>query len=168
MTSNPEIFQEFISASNLAISEINSAGGVLGKDLKLFVADNNGDPDISIVEANKMIDENKVVSLTLMYSSNFKSVVDNVLNTKDVLMISPTATSTEINITDNRNLVWRTAHSDYFEAKVAADYMKNSLNLSPFGVMTLGASISPLLAGVISRRTVADEQRSGQSSLQIL
>ncbi len=146
MTSSPEYSQEIINASNLAIHEINLNGGVLGKELKLVVEDDNRDADISVVKANKLIDEDNVISLSLTNSTRSLAVFNEVMNTKDVIMISPSASSTAISSLADKNLVWRTIPSDAFQGKIAADYVKNTLNISEVAVMHINNSYGNGLA----------------------
>lgn len=137
MTPYPEYSQEMIDASNMAINEINSNGGVLGKNLKLVIEDDNADADISVVKAIKLIDEDNAVSLSLTSSSRTLAVFNEVMNTKDVLMISPSASSTVISSLVDKNLVWRTIPSDAFQGKIAADYVKNTLSISEVGILNI-------------------------------
>ncbi len=68
------------------------------------------------------------------------------MNTKDVLMISPSASSPEISSLEDKGLVWRTMPSDAFQGKTAADYMKNTLNLSEVAVIYIDDSYGSGLA----------------------
>ena len=129
MTPYPEYSQQIVYAAELAVNEINSNGGLLGKDFKLVIEDDEGNVDISIAKANKLIDEDKAVSLTLTSSSRYLEVFNEVLNTKDALMISPSTTAPEISSLDDRNLVFRTVPSDAFQGKIAANYVNNNLNI---------------------------------------
>ncbi len=135
MEKYPEWCQELINGANMAISEINSAGGVLGKELKLVIADDDNTPAGAVSAANKLIDEENVVSLSLVSSSESISVFNEVMNTKDILMISPSTSSTEITQLDDKNLVWRTVPSDAFQGKIGAEYLKNTLNISDVAVL---------------------------------
>lgn len=59
-----EIFGEQAKAGiDLAVKEINDAGGIQGKDLTVIYEDNKTDPKTSVEKANKLIRKEKVVSL---------------------------------------------------------------------------------------------------------
>ncbi len=126
----PEYTQEIIYSAELAVNEINSNGGVLGKELKIVVEDDEGNADISVSKANKLFDENNVVSFSLTSSSRSLEVFDKVMNTKDAIMISPSTTSPELTFLNDKDLVWRTVPSDAFQGRIAANYVKNTLNIS--------------------------------------
>ncbi len=56
-------------AMNLAVKDINEAGGVLGKPLELVFADTEGLPERGVAVAERLITENKVVAITGEYHS---------------------------------------------------------------------------------------------------
>ena len=64
MTGTAAVFGEHAKwGAELALSEINGAGGVLGRKLELVVEDNRCNPAEAAKVATKLLDENKVVSL---------------------------------------------------------------------------------------------------------
>lgn len=56
-------------AMNLAVKDINDAGGVMGKPLELIFADTEGLPERGVAVAQRLITENKVVAITGEYHS---------------------------------------------------------------------------------------------------
>ncbi len=59
-----EIFGEQAKAGiDLAVAEVNAAGGVQGRPLKVIYEDNKTDPKTSVEKANKLIRREKVISL---------------------------------------------------------------------------------------------------------
>jgi branched-chain amino acid transport system substrate-binding protein len=64
MTGTAAVFGEQAKwGAELALSEINAAGGVLGRKLELVVEDNRCNPAEAAKVATKLLDENKVVGL---------------------------------------------------------------------------------------------------------
>lgn len=57
-------------AMNLAVKDINEAGGVLGKPIELIFADTEGLPERGTAIAERLISENKVVAITGEYHSS--------------------------------------------------------------------------------------------------
>ncbi len=139
MAGYPEYSQNFIDATNMAINEINTNGGVLGKDLKLVIGDGNADVNTAIEESRKLIDEHNVISLSLTNSSKTLGVFEEVMNTEDILLIAPTASAVEISSLEDKNLVWRTMPSDAFQGKIAADYVNNK-GVSEVSIMYINNS----------------------------
>ncbi len=56
-------------AMNLAVQDVNEAGGVLGKPLELIFADTEGLPERGVAVAERLITENGVVAVTGEYHS---------------------------------------------------------------------------------------------------
>ncbi len=56
-------------AMNLAVADINEAGGVLGKPIELVFADTEGLPERGVAVAERLITENGVVAITGEYHS---------------------------------------------------------------------------------------------------
>jgi branched-chain amino acid transport system substrate-binding protein len=64
MTGTAAVFGEHAKwGADLALSEINAAGGVLGRKLELVVEDNRCNPAEAAKVATKLLDENKVTAL---------------------------------------------------------------------------------------------------------
>src|SRR5699024_7820651 len=56
------------NVAELAVSEINEAGGVLGKQVELLIGDSGSDPQIANEQAEKMYEKNDVEALLLTYN----------------------------------------------------------------------------------------------------
>lgn len=50
--------QDMVNGAQLAINEINAAGGVLGKKMELVAEDDGGDPTMAVQAANKIVSQN--------------------------------------------------------------------------------------------------------------
>ena len=53
-----------IKATELAVEEINAKGGILGKPVKIFVADDEGSPEKGIMALKRLIEKDKVHMVT--------------------------------------------------------------------------------------------------------
>ncbi|MCR4823207.1 MAG: urea ABC transporter substrate-binding protein [Treponema sp.] len=63
----------------LAISEINEAGGVLGRQIEALQADGESDPQVFAEKARKLLEEDKVVSLFGCWTSASRKAVKPVV-----------------------------------------------------------------------------------------
>src|SRR5512139_641573 len=63
---------------DLALEEINKAGGVKGKKLELLVEDDTGRPEVGRSVAEKLVTKDKVVMLSGGYSSSVTAAVAGV------------------------------------------------------------------------------------------
>lgn len=105
---------------DLAIKEINDAGGVLGKPVTKTAADSgDGTPLIAPSETDKLLKANADVIIGAASSSVSLSVIDRITNA-GVVMISPANTSTAFDTYDDKGLYFRTAPSDVLQGQVMA------------------------------------------------
>jgi urea transport system substrate-binding protein len=71
----------------LAVDEINDAGGVLGRKVEAVVKDAHSDDQLSVEQAEKMITEDKVVTIFGLWSSSARKRVIEVLQRRDHLLV---------------------------------------------------------------------------------
>ncbi|MGY0390193.1 ABC transporter substrate-binding protein [Nocardioides sp. WG-D5] len=113
------------AGSDLAIQDINAAGGVLGKDVVSVVAD-SGDTTSAIApaEADKLIDAKSDVIVGTASSGVSMTVIDKIMSSGTV-MFSPANTSTEFDEGDfaKPDLYFRTAPSDILQGAVMANLL---------------------------------------------
>lgn len=105
---------------DLAIQEINEAGGVLGQDAVHVRADSgDGTPNIAPQETDKLLRANSDVIVGAASSSVSLSVIDKIINA-GVVHFSPANTSTEFDTYPDKGLYFRTAPSDVLQGQVMA------------------------------------------------
>lgn len=110
---------------DLAIKDINAAGGVLGKDVKGVKAD-SGDTDSGIApaEADKLLKAKSDVIIGAASSGVSLTVIDKIMSA-GVVEFSPANTSTEFDEGDysKPDLYFRTAPSDILQGAVMANLL---------------------------------------------
>lgn len=105
----------------LAVNDINEAGGVLGEDVVEKQADSgDGTPDIAGAGVDKLLDANADVIIGAASSSVSLSVIDKIVNA-GVVQFSPANTSTAFDTYDDKGLYFRTAPSDVLQGAVMAN-----------------------------------------------
>jgi len=106
---------------DLAIKEINEAGGVLGKPVEQTTGD-SGDltPDIGGEQVDKLLNAGADVILGAASSSVSLSVIDKIIGA-DKVMFSPANTSPAFDIYKDKDLYFRTSPSDVFQGEVLAN-----------------------------------------------
>lgn len=106
---------------DLAIKEINAAGGVLGKPVEQTRGD-SGDltPDIGGEQVDKLLNAGADVILGAASSSVSLSVIDKIIGA-DKVMFSPANTSPAFDTYDDKDLYFRTSPSDVFQGEVLAN-----------------------------------------------
>ncbi len=107
-----------IAGVELAVKDINEAGGVLGNDVKITKADSgDGTPKIAPGSVDKLLSAKADAILGAASSSVSLSVIDKIINA-GVVQFSPANTSTAFDTYDDKNLYFRTAPSDVLQGNV--------------------------------------------------
>ncbi|HYJ67136.1 MAG TPA: ABC transporter substrate-binding protein [Nocardioidaceae bacterium] len=103
---------------DLAIDDINQAGGVLGQQVTGVDADSgDGTPNIAPGSTDKLLDQGADVIVGAASSSVSLSVIDKITGA-GVVHFSPANTSTEFDTYDDHDLYFRTAPSDVLQGAV--------------------------------------------------
>lgn len=103
---------ECAHAVDLAVKEINGAGGVHGDKVKKVEADTEGKADASVAGARKLLDVDKVLAIIGPTSVTIRSVIPLGVERKN-LIISPTAGTTALDKDPHGGkIVFRTVSSD--------------------------------------------------------
>ncbi len=110
---------------DLAVQEINEAGGVLGEDV-VHVKGDSGDTDSGIApaETDKLLDADADVIIGAAASGVSMTVIDKIMNAGTV-MFSPANTSTDFDEGDysEPDLYFRTAPSDILQGAVLSNLL---------------------------------------------
>ncbi len=103
---------------NLAVKDINEAGGVRDKDVVVVDGDSgDGTPDIAGAEVDKMFNENVDVVIGAAASGVSVSVIDKITGAGKV-HFSPANTAAGFDDYDDNGLYFRTAPSDRLQGQV--------------------------------------------------
>lgn len=110
----------------MAVQEINAAGGVLGRSIRLVVADNRCNPTEGVQSANKLINDDKAVALIGAFCSSVSLAVMPVVRRSEVPMVIDVSTAPAISqmIGQGKNTwVFRTSVTDDGMAKALIDHL---------------------------------------------
>lgn len=112
-----------IAGTNLAVQEINEAGGVLGQDIEIIHRD-SGDTttDIATQSVTDLLSQD-VSAIIGAASSGVTKTVINQITGAGVLQMSPANTAPELSDWDDDGLYWRTAPSDVLQGRVLGNYI---------------------------------------------
>lgn len=106
----------------MAATEVNAAGGVLGRPIELVIADTQTDPAAAVVAAQSLVDQGVVAIVGPVISSSTLDVAASVAIPQQVPIIANASTSPAISDLDDGGMVWRTALSDAFKGSVVARF----------------------------------------------
>jgi branched-chain amino acid transport system substrate-binding protein len=111
---------------DIAVDEINAAGGVLGKKVRVVVEDDQGKPEEALVAVTKLITKDKVIAVLGEVASGSSRAAAPAAQQNQIPMISPS--STNPNVTKVGDYIFRVCYIDPFQgyvmAKFAAETMK--------------------------------------------
>lgn len=112
-----------IAGVDLAVQEINAAGGVLGQDVEIIHRD-SGDTttDIATQSVTDLLSQD-VSAIIGAASSGVSQTVINQITGAGVVQFSPANTSPDFTDWDDDGLYWRTAPSDVLQGRVLGNYI---------------------------------------------
>ena len=117
--------------AQLAVDEINAAGGVNGKQLELSFQDSQGDPESAVAAYGKLMDWGMNVFLGGVLSGETASVV--AAAKADDMFIMETTGSADKCI-DGNDKAFRICFYDSYQGTAAADYLKDNALTDEVGV----------------------------------
>ncbi len=118
----------------LAIEEINAAGGVLGKKIKLLTEDNQSKAGESATVVNKLISKDGAVAILGEVASSRSMEAAPICQSNGIPMISPSSTNPKV--TETGNFIFRVCFIDPFQGTVMANFAKNTLKAKKVAVFT--------------------------------
>ena len=112
-----------VNGANLAISEKNAAGGVLGQQINVISLDDLGEPSETLNAFNSLVAQN--VGLIIgSVTSSCTSAITGAANEEGVVLLTPTSTADSITTEDD--YVFRACYADGFQGAIAAYYAKSA------------------------------------------
>lgn len=104
----------------LAVDQVNAAGGLLGKPVRLVTEDDEGNQDEAVSVVKKLIDRDNVVGVLGEVASTRSLAGGSVCEQAGVPMISPSSTNPDV--TKDRKYVFRVCFTDDFQGSVGAQF----------------------------------------------
>ncbi len=109
----------------LAVSEINNVGGILGRHIGVLSCDSGTNVDTAVAAGKRLFEEIRVPAIVGPGASGITiEVFNQVIRSAGGLAISPSATSPAITGLDDDNLLWRTAPSDAIQGAAIVRYLE--------------------------------------------
>ena len=116
-----EFGPSILSGVELAIKQLNEAGGVLGHPVQLVTGDTALDPTQATEETRRLIEVEGVHAIVGPLASSITlAVVESVAADAGVLVISPSATSPQLTIAEDNDFLFRSTVSDAAQGPVLA------------------------------------------------
>ncbi len=119
-----------VQGVQMAVDEINAAGGVKGRKLELVKYDNKSEPAEATTLTTKLMNQDKVVAVIgPATSGSFKATIPVALKNK-VPVISGSATADDVTIDKGgvKEYAFRTCFNDSFQGTAMANYASSKLS----------------------------------------
>ena len=120
--------------TQLAIEELNAAGGVLGKQIKLVTEDNQSKAGESANAVNKLIAKDGAVAILGEVASSRSLEAAPICQKENVPMISPSSTNPKV--TETGDYIFRVCFIDPFQGTVMANFARKTLKAQKIAVFT--------------------------------
>ena len=111
------------TAVDLAVSEINAAGGILGQQVTVINTDDQFDPAETLNAFNSLVSQG-VGLIVGSVTSGCTSAITGAANEEGVVLLTPSATADSITTEDD--YVFRACYADGFQGAIAAYYAKSA------------------------------------------
>jgi len=132
------------NGAKLAFKEINAAGGVLGKQIQLVIADNKGEPSEAANAMAKVITQDKVVAITGITVSSCGIAASAVAEGNKIPFVAAAAVNPKVTVDERtgkvKDYTFRACFIDSFQGKVGADFALKGLKARKAAILTDNAS----------------------------
>jgi branched-chain amino acid transport system substrate-binding protein len=118
---------------DMAVDEINAAGGVLGKKVRVIVEDDQGLPAEAQTVVTKLITKDKVVAILGEVASSSSKAAAPTAQQNMIPMISPSSTDPEV--TQKGDYIFRVCFIDPFQGFVMAKFASSTLKFTKVAVL---------------------------------
>ncbi len=118
---------------DLAVEEINAAGGVNGQMLQFICEDDEGVPAKSVNAYKKLTTQDGVRFIIGSLTSGASIAITQQAQANKVIQIAPAATA--VSLTDAGNYIFRTCYTDPFQGKVGGKFAKDNLGAKTAAIL---------------------------------
>lgn len=117
----------------MAVEEINSKGGLLGRQVRLIMEDDQGKPEEAQTVVSRLINRDRVVSIIGENASSRSLAAAPVCQQAGIPMISPSSTNPKV--TAVGDYIFRVCFIDPFQGKVMAKFAANTLKVKKVAIL---------------------------------
>ena len=118
----------------MAADEINAAGGVNGRKIKVLTEDDQSKPEEAANAVTKLISQNNVSAILGEVASSSSLAAAPICQSNKVPMITPSSTNDEI--TKKGDYIFRTCFTDSYQGENIARYVAQNLGLKRAVILT--------------------------------
>src|SRR5438876_6987899 len=120
--------------TQLAIEEVNAAGGVLGKKIRLIYEDDQSKAGEPATVVKKLISRDRVIAVLGEVASSRSMEAAPICQHNKITMISPS--SPNVKLTEMGDYIFRVCFTDEFQGKLLASFAKRTLKANNIAILT--------------------------------
>ena len=136
--------EQYRLGSEMAVQDINAAGGLLGKQVQLIAVDDAADPEQAIAVANKFVGDG-VVFVAGHWASGASIAASKIYEQAGILMICPSSTNPKLTDEGGSN-IFRVCGRDDRQGVVAGDYLADKWGQKKIAIFQDGTAYGEGLA----------------------
>jgi len=114
----------------LAVEEVNAAGGVLGKKVRVIVEDDQGKPEEAANAVQKLVNQDRVVAVLGEVASS------NSIAAAPVCQQGKVPSSTNPTVTEKGDFIFRVCFIDPFQGVVMSKFARETLKADEVAILT--------------------------------
>ena len=134
LTGNTATFgQSTKNGSEMAFAEINQAGGLLGKQVKLIVEDDQSKPEEAATAVTKLINQNSVQAVLGEVASSRSLAAAPICQGAKIPMVTPSSTNPKV--TQVGDYIFRVCFTDIQQGEADAKFAAKSLKLKKAAIL---------------------------------
>lgn len=117
----------------MAVEEINAAGGINGRKVELISEDDEGNPEKSVTAYKKLTTKDNAKLFIGSLTSGCTLAITSLAQAQQVVVVAPAATAPAV--TDAGNFIFRVCFIDPFQGKVGAKFAAENLGVKTAAVL---------------------------------
>ena len=126
--------RETVNAVKIAVAEINEAGGIDGRKVRVLEGDDQGEPQTGQSVAQKFCDDDSVVAVIGHYNSGVTIPASDVYRRCGLAQVSPLSSNPEVTSRGLENIFRVGARDDYMGPALAT-YLATNTDLTKIGTI---------------------------------
>jgi len=120
------------NAANLKVKEINDAGGIGGKKVRILIEDDKGDTTEATNVARKIVSDDSICVVVGHFNSTCTNAAKEEYNRKKIASLSPG--STNMSVCAGYEWTFRNLYRDDYQGRFLAHYAKKKLGVKKIAV----------------------------------
>ena len=126
-----------LSGLKMAFDEVNKAGGIDGKKLRIVESDNKSEPSEAGNSVTKLVTQDKVIAVVGPATSGCVAASTPITTANKVPLIAPCATAPNITVENGKvkEFVFRSCFIDPFQGRVMAEFADKNLKVKNVAIL---------------------------------